>query len=175
MTTINKDNITVFYRVIPDKPLGVAISRIAENPYVEKILDRTPLRDMIKISKKYQNNPELYDDLLNGKLKFALKGLVDEPQPVFDDKKAESLKDILDPKSLMGTVIQLFEAYGSKINPTQRVLLTLDENILRTKVYAKNGQVMMQASCPVKNENQNGIIFRMIKAANDKMIELIRA
>lgn len=174
MIAANADNISRFFRVIPDVTLKTAISKIAENPYAEKILEKTPIQDMVYIGRKYNKAPEIYDDLFSQKIKFSARSLTKEPIPVFKGENANTLSDILDRNSLLNAVVSLFEIYGTKTDPITTILLGLKENTIKTAFLNKKGKVVMHETLELKNQNTDGDIFKLMKASSNKIVKLTR-
>lgn len=168
------DNISKFYREVPDNSLRLAISKITQNPYAEKILERTPIEDMIYISREYNKKPDIYDDIFKGKIKFFAKGLQNNPMPVFNGECIKDLNEIIEPKSLTNTVANLFDIYGTKENPIQAILIGLKEKIIRTAFLDKKGNVVEAESLPIDNQDIETPLFKLIKASNNKIIRLTR-
>lgn len=174
MIAANVDNISRFYRVIPDVNLKTAISKIAENPYAEKILERTPIQDIICIGRKYNQSPEIYDDLFSEKIKFSAKNLTNEPIPVFKGENANTLTEMLDKNSLINEVANLFEIYGTENNQITKILLGLRGNTIKTAFMNKNGKIIKHETIELKHQNTEGAVFKLMEAASNKIVKLTR-
>lgn len=168
------DNISAFFKNIPDNSLRTAISKIAENPYAEKILEKTPLQDMIFIGRKYNTAPEIYDDVFKGKIKFFAKGMQDEPFTVFKEEYAKNLNDVIEPNSFMNSVVNLFDIYTTTKNPVKTIIIGLKDKTIKTAFFDKFGNIIKLDSISTKNHNTDSPIMTLIKAADKKIIRLTR-
>lgn len=167
------DNINKFLKVFPDASLKEVLLRFAENPYVEKSLERTPITDMITICKQYEENPDLYDDVFNGKVKYFLNGLQDEPLPIFDNTKSVgNIKELLSPDAMLGKLTKIFDAFDFKKEEIKKVSLQIKNDALYSASFDSKNNVIATFTLPINDGK--GILFKMLNAATDKRLDIIR-
>lgn len=151
------------------------LQRFARNPEVKTLLERTPKADILTICEAYKKSPTVYDDAFNGKIKFFLEGLQDKPLPVFNkEKKDTNLKKLLlSTNSLVDQTVKLFGSYQDMTTKTKRIYLTMinKDEVHFLLVDSKDKAILefTKQTCRV-----NEVFLRMIKASDNKSLELIR-
>lgn len=150
-----------------------ALYRFSENPAIKNSLERMPSRDLFNVWENYKTNPELYDDMFNGKVKFKLKGVSELALPVYDkDINTGNVRDLLAPESLIGKVIKMFDAFSETNGYAKKISLKMNGEKLSTAVFDKNDNTILSITRSV--DDTNNILFKMLNAADDKKLDLIR-
>lgn len=151
------------------------LKRFARNPEVKTLLERTPKADILTICEAYKKSPTVYDDAFNGKIKFFLEGLQDKALPVFNnEKKNTNLKKILlSPNSLVDQTVKLFGNYEDMSIKTKRIYLTmLNKDEIKFLLVDSKDKTVLEFTR--QTDKVNEVFLRMIKASDNKSLELIR-
>lgn len=163
------DNFNVFMRSNAAPLEKEMLSEFAKNPGVKRLLDKRPLEDLHEISGLYMGNPELYDDVFSGKVKFFLDRVQMESLPIYDkDKKTNSIKKLLLRKSLVGRIIRLLQ-----LAPRSTKKLSIEQRgkYLHADIFDSKDKKIKEFERLY--EDETGILTKMIKASDDEKVEII--
>lgn len=150
-----------------------AYCEMDQNPYIRTFLEKSPIDDIYYSCKAYEKNPELYNDIVDGRVKYFIHGLQKEAFPVFDkNEQTSNLKDIFDKKSLPGKIAEIFNALDNGKNTIKKIAIGIKDNIFYTITFNKKQSALNEYKFPIKH--QDGIIFRMLNASEDNRIDLFR-
>lgn len=174
-TKLKPHNIDKFINSNVNTSAKDLLQRFARNPEVKDLLERTPPEDILTICEAYKKSPTVYDDAFNGKIKFFLDGLQDEALPVFNNEKKDTnlKKLLLSPNSLVDQTVKLFDSYQDMTTKTKRIYLTMinKDEIQFLLVDSKDKAVLEFTR---QTDKVNEVFLRMIKASDNKSLELIR-
>jgi len=146
----------------------------AKTPYVRQLFERAPEKDVINITKKYNQIPDLYDDLFNGKIKIFLHGISNNADPIFNENavKPENYKEKLGPKSLIGYVIKIFDALDRNQKTVNRISLQNKDDRLRLMTFDFDHKAIDQFDLEILDKNNPFV--KILDYAQDKHVELYR-
>lgn len=150
--------------------------RLVTNPFIRKLLKKTPASAIFEICREYKKNPDLYDDIFNGRIRFFLKGSMNESLPLFNYKKTNdecNLKEFIGPSTLTGQVVEKFIACDALNKKIIRIMVKMQGDKLLTTAFDSNNKVVsMLIDQEAKSEGK--IFINFLKSLANQRIDFIR-
>lgn len=161
-----------------DSELKDICFKLLENPFIESLLEKTPIQVIFEICEEYMKHPIWYDDIFNGEIKIFLNGLTDEALPIFKYIGIQGncdLKMFFGPNTLIGEIIEKFIACDALNNKIRRITIQIkDSKLLTAGLNSENTvKAMIVDFIDIVAEEDNPII-KLLKIAPHKRIDLIR-
>lgn len=150
--------------------------RLLENPYIGKLTRRTPISALFEICEEYKKYSDLYDEVFCGKIKYYLKGLMDDAMPIFNHNRIGdscTLEAYIGPHTLNGQVVEKFAACESLKEDIRRIMIQINGNRMLTTIFNKNNKVVSMIVDSVTQQSGN-VFLNFLNAIASRRVDLIR-
>lgn len=150
--------------------------RARKNSLVYYLYEKMPQQDIIKITSKYSKEPEMFDDLFNGKIKISLHGLSDQPIGLFnkDTVTPDNFKQSIDFKSLIGTAMQLFDFFEPDKKTVNRILIQVKNDMMRIIPFDFNKKAVAMRELNIKILDKENPLVKAAMYADNHQVDLYR-
>ena len=154
-----------------------ACFKFMENPILEQKITKTPANCLFAICHEYNKYPDIYDDIISGKIKFFLKGLMENALPVLHHKKVkehEDLNKIFGPNSILNGVIERFAICDFGGNIVRRITVRVKKNEMMTAAFNAQNQIISMLIDTIENKPNRNDFLDLINSTENKRIDLLR-
>lgn len=150
--------------------------RLLENPYIGKLTRKTPISALFGICEEYKKYADLYDEIFCGKIKYYLKGLMDDAMPIFNHERVNSnstLEAYVGPHTLNGQVVEKFAACEPLKEEIRRIMIQINGNRILTTIFNKNNKVVSMIVDSITQQSAN-VFLNFLNAIASRRVDLIR-
>lgn len=159
---------------------------IAQYSKIDQALEKLPPGDIKAICKRYEKNPQFYNDVFDGKVHILPHGCFDRPMPLTNYLgKLNDIRKIFKKNSLINSLAEIFEVVETKkdcIKKANKVSIELNGDKLHIAGYDSNNENMFYSTLyrPIEN-SKNGKknlaephLLELIKLAKPNRLDIIR-
>lgn len=146
-------------------------TKVSTKPQMQSIIEELrnhPINSLIKLVRQYKKAPDVYEDALSGRIKYAAD-FTEEPATIFNNL-TEIKEQLINPDSFSAKVIELFSAANNN-HPKEILLKKLSKNV-EIRGYNQNGYCVLKRDPQIKHHNNS--LFMALKYTNSNEIKLIR-
>lgn len=146
--TFKRTSCSVLAKFLKDSEVSSEIKdicyKLSENPYVDRLIENTPISSIFEACEEYKKHMSLYDDVLNGKIRIFIKEVLESALPIYSFMKVpkdSNLKILFGPNTLAGGIVEKFIICDAASNKIKRIAIETKNNKLLTVGYDSKNKV----------------------------------
>lgn len=157
--------------------LKMVYLRLAKNPRITRLVEKTSTQSMYAICEEYQKYPNLYDDIFDGRIKICLEGNKSKYLSIFNHKevkKNSNLRMYFGPNTLIEEVAEKFIACDIEKNKINKITIKLKEDKILTAGYNPENKLITMFVDLINTNHENNIILNFLHMTKRKKLDIIK-
>lgn len=150
--------------------------RLMESPYVGKLTRKTPISALFEVCEEYKKYSDLYDEVFCGRIKYFLKGIMDDALPIFNPERVHegsTLAAYVGPQTLNGQVVEKFAECESLKEEIRRIMIQINGNRMLTTAFNTKNKVVSMIVDTI-NQQSGNVFLNFLNAIASRRVDLIR-
>ncbi len=151
--------------------------RLSCHKFIQKLLEKTPATAIFRICEEYKKHPDLYDEIFSGKLKFFLKGSMNNAEPFMNTQKINqiaTLQGLFEPDTLIRQVVDKFESFEFAADRIKRIAIEINGDKMLTVAFNEERKIVSLFEDYIKIKGKQNAFLNFINRSTKKRVDFIR-